>query len=190
MRASLISVLIVVATLASGHGHAQSAASADDAAVLRAVFLAWGGCRSDRTVEVIVTEPLEAEASGSGLPRHLLSAAQDSRRRFLKGDPLPTVECRGIRWASAKEVASALDDPAIEHPVTSPNFGWEGFYARFPRATGVSRISVPGYSQNRRVAVVFYSSAAGLLSGHQAWLEFSRVPRGWKFVARHVVGVS
>lgn len=57
--------------------------------------------------------------------------------------------------------------------------GWPGFYHAFSKATGVTWLSLPGYSANGKTAVVFVSGACGSLCGAGSFWILNKVDGKW-----------
>lgn len=190
MRVNLAAVSAAVITVLSvPAGAEQGPLSPDDAIVLRAVFDLWGACKAHpKGVEVVVTSPIAPDPFGGHLPQSLSTVEQDAKRRFQAGTALPRLACPGVRWESYDDVKAALNDRTREPDFA--HWGWEGFYARFPKSTGVTYLSVPGYSEDGRIALVYLSNSAGLMAGSSWWLEFKKVSGRWRWVKSHPVSVS
>lgn len=96
------------------------------------------------------------------------------------------LECAGIKIVDQRTI-----DEAFEREVPPPHdplkLGWEGFYDRFPGASGLGSISMPVYTQGGTYASVFLDSACGGLCGagfefvlrkeRGVWIVKERIPR-------------
>jgi hypothetical protein len=96
--------------------------------------------------------------------------------------------CPGIRVEAEEDIVAALKAKAP--PTDPPQPGWEGFYARYPGARGVFRVSLPGYTQDGSGAVVIVSAACGPLCGSGVLLHLEKTTGKWQIVRRQTLWVS
>jgi hypothetical protein len=95
---------------------------------------------------------------------------------------LPTVPiCPNIQIVTETEIeavflrkTSTVSQPSSRHP------GWEGFYSTYPKASGLLRLSLPGYSTNRRHAVVVISTQAELMIGFGFLYTLEKTTSVWR----------
>jgi hypothetical protein len=155
----------------------------EDLAVLRAVL--ENHClKSDGKYFVLVSDPGELGPLNQPPAEVPAEAAADLVRRNTNSTRLPDgVGCAGIRVATNEEIeatsANRPPDPNRHH------LGWEGFYAKYPDAHGLLRLSLPGYASGGRVAVVSTSTSAGLRAGSGRTLVLRKLAGEWRIVERY-----
>lgn len=154
----------------------------DDLAVLQAVL--ENHCRrGDGKYFVLVSDPGELGPRDQPPASVPAEVATDLLRRNTKTTKLPEgLGCTGVRIATNAEIVAAFanrpPDPNRHH------LGWEGFYAKYPDAHGLLRLSLPGYASGRGVAVVSTSASAGRLAGSGRTLVLRKLAGKWTIVER------
>ena len=94
---------------------------------------------------------------------------KDSVRRSANLPALPTgIGCSRLRPASNAMIAKTFDESGKIPP------DWSDFYAAFPGAKGLIRLSLPGYSADATVAVVLVSGSCNNLCGSGSAWELRR----------------
>ena len=116
-------------------------------------------------------------------------AVKDLLTRNRDHVPLPALsDCVGVRTASEAEISAALADrPPDPNPM---HIGWEGFYARFQGAQGLHRLSLPGYSKDRRTAVVISSASSGVRFSYGFLITLRKAAGRWRIVSSKSLWVS
>jgi hypothetical protein len=155
--------------------------TAEDSAVLEALLTtscetASGG------YWVISREANSADRVPDRVASAVSAAASHAIDRSARSPLLPFVECPGLRWESMADIDAARRASTSAPRLEPPNPGWEGFYARYPRAQGIIRVSLPGYSADGTVAAVFFSASAGSLASASSWRELRKVQGVWQQV--------
>ena len=94
--------------------------------------------------------------------------------------------CPGLMLASDAEIDSALSGE-----IRGPTYqDWGSFKARFPGATAVLRVSLPGYSRDGNYAVVYSSASCGRLCGSGFSITLRRTRDGWVIVDSTTAWIS
>jgi hypothetical protein len=81
-----------------------------------------------------------------------------------------------LHFVSRAEVDAAFDSRASN---PSPRERWEAFYQHFKGAFALVELSLPGYSANRSVAVVYGVYARGSLSAEGNYFRRARRNGKW-----------
>ena len=61
-----------------------------------------------------------------------------------------------------------------------PQFGWTGFYARYPNSKGYMVASVPGFDGNRRRAMVYMGHSCGPVCGGGTYHLLEKTDGSWR----------
>ena len=176
-----IAATVLVMVVLEGCARVVSAPQViDDQAVLKTLL--EHSCHDSGGRYALVSTRTYSQAPDSWAELADLSgASRDLARRNSTPSILPlSMECSGVRLVSEGEIEDALrsEGPALD----PPNPGWEGFFARFPGARAVLRLTLPGYSRDGRSAVVVMSSACGSMCGFGYLFVLEKVSSSWKIV--------
>jgi hypothetical protein len=155
----------------------------EDAVVLRAVLDAI--CRGDgKSYFVISDHSLSSKDFESTLERGRPEYSNVLRRNEIASHLPPIATCPSIRIVSETNIEAAFSrkipaaaQRSFQHP------GWEGFYSTYPKANGLMRLSWPGYSSDRRRAVVIGSSQAESLIGFGFLYTLEKIDSTWRVVS-------
>jgi hypothetical protein len=173
---------LFVALLLSG----TSSPVRDDAAVLKAALSHL--CPGNYLI-VQSTSAKPSEVERSRLGRFPTAALEDlwARNRASETLPLDNV-CAGARMATRSEINTTFDKS--RSTATDLNSLWKSFYEDFPGAWGLVRMSLPGYSPNGRLAVVYLETGRGGLAGEGSYLLLKKNKTKWRVVIRDSVWVA
>ncbi|OOG59272.1 hypothetical protein [Rhodanobacter sp. C03] len=69
--------------------------------------------------------------------------------------------------------------PQVEIEAAMAKKGWPGFYKAFPNASGISYLSLPGYSLDGNVAIVEFSGSCNLRCGSSFFWVMHKVEGKW-----------
>ncbi len=134
-------------------------------------------CRPDFSEGVIVsatTAAVRAERSANLKGKDLLWDALRSRSSDTQIIPENLGGCDGIRVVPE----GTLDEAFAESDAVPPK--WDGFYARFPNAHSILRMSNPGYAPDRNSALVLGSiTSCDGFCGFGNYYELHRQDSGW-----------
>ncbi|HLJ54516.1 MAG TPA: hypothetical protein VKT77_05705, partial [Chthonomonadaceae bacterium] len=102
--------------------------------------------------------------------RDWLSFPMHRRRRIRKEDQEAFHDFAARNAAPAKSPRLDIGVPitVAPRPAIDAAFaadGWRSFYKRFPKASGLLSVSLPGYSADRKTALVYVTWRAGPLAG-------------------------
>jgi hypothetical protein len=152
MKCRLSVVVFMAAVVTAQVGCAPSELNDEDSAVLRAVVARF--CRNDEPQKTVLSrDALDVVAQGLPGPRGNSEPWANLTARGGVREQLPSdLGCSGLRTARERTIARAFGQSDAIPPK------WHGFYQQFPGAEVVMRLSVPGYSQDRKAAVVLESS--------------------------------
>lgn len=118
-------------------------------------------------------------------------AFDDLKRRNGSTATLPSsISCRGVHVLEDRKVRQLFEGG--KHSVDKDLLGdrWKQFYARFPSATGWMSLSLPGYTADGDIAIVYQVVRCGSLCGQGMYVYLHRVNGQWKVLVRFPVWVS
>ena len=128
-------------------------------------------------------EVLDSVATSQGLSRASLRkfdrhAVANLLARNASSPRLPDgITCSRLKIVETAEITESFA-PSSGIPPTNPP-DWRHFYAAFPGANGVTRLSLPGYSEDGRVALVLVSGACDSLCGSGFLWELEKLDGTW-----------
>lgn len=176
---------------------AAAAAAAADSQVIRAALDHW--CHQPGANIVLDEQPLvpshDLRGYAPGLDARALSdlVARSQASKILP--PVPA--CPGVRMVAHERLAHALERrPGKRSPLpASPGAGvpiaaGTGFMDEFPAATGLARVSRPGYSAAGDVAIVYVTIACGGFCGHGAYMVLRLMDGRWSVQTTRRVWLS
>jgi hypothetical protein len=183
----LKSALWAVAILLLGRSQIGVAApvariTPDDLAVFHAV-LSFECRRIDHGYSVISDLPISAPSTAPDWPP--TSLWTKLTRRVPSGVRWPHLKvCPAGRVVDGKEIDSVFARQTAIPPK------WEPFYAAFPGATGLLRISLPAFTPDRKHAVVYLDGTCNPLCGSGFYFGLMRRKEGWKVSRRETAWIS
>ena len=158
----------------------RSSITPDDLAVFRAVLRSH--CRPMQQKYYVISDlPISARdhavPSGwsSRLPWADLAAPVPDGIRWPHKDV-----CAADRVVDGKKVDSIFERDA--HIRSPPS--WDPFYAQFPGAQGLIRMSLPAFTPDHKDAVVYMQTTCNPLCGSGFYIELVRGKKGWR-ISRH-----
>ncbi len=176
--------------LSAWAGSAAQALQQEDVAVLRSALNSLCEAKDGYVLLSATTvSPREADDMGEADES---GAFADLKRRNGSTASLPeSISCKGARLHDAQEIHGFFDDESMAAGgKVSLNDAWKKLYETFPGATGWTSVSLPGYSPEKDIAVVYVANHCGSLCGQGSYVYLHRVKDQWKVLVRFPVWVS
>jgi len=161
----------------------------EDAAVLRAALNSR--CQTkDGYVLLSSTTVAPGEADEMGEADES-GAFSDLKRRNGSAASLPeSLACNGARLHREQEIQRFFVRDSMSVSKESLDEAWKKLFEAFPGATGWTSVSIPGYSPEGDIAVVYVAYHCGALCGHGSYVYLRRANDQWKVLVRSPVWVS
>lgn len=67
---------------------------------------------------------------------------------------------------------------------------WPASYKKFPGSAGLVKFSLPGYSRDRKAAIVYFSHSSGGLSGYGSMIFLKKTGNRWKIEWGQMMWIS
>jgi hypothetical protein len=127
---------------------------AEDIAVWNAVVTSF--CRDEFPAKTVISlDPIDVMASQHDGPLVNKEAWTNLKARSAVHARLPSnLGCDGLRAVRETSLQHAFDKSSAIPPK------WDGFYQQFPGADSIVRLSLPGFTPDKTVAVVLESTSA------------------------------
>jgi len=110
-------------------------------------------------------------------------AFQDLKLRNGSTAALPAaLSCAGVRLHDRGAIDRLFGLASASEEGVSLDERWKKFYASFPGAHGWMTLSLPGYSSDRDIALVYVAHYCGSLCGGGAYVYLRRVEGQWKVI--------
>lgn len=118
-------------------------------------------------------------------------AFQDLKRRNSTTTALPAnPSCPGVRLDEGGEIDRLFGHGSAMPEIVPLDARWKKFYESFPGTKGWMTLSLPGYSPDREIALVYITHYCGILCGGGAYVYLHRVGRQWKVIVTIPTWVS
>lgn len=185
-RSVALFTLMVLPCLPSLAGSLVQAVRQEDMAVLQVALVSVCQMKNGYVVLSSATAAPRAEddmgdADESG-------AFSDLKRRNGSAVLLPEVlACKGAKLIREKDIQRIFDQTSTQ---ASLDEAWKKFHKSFPGATGWTSVSLPGYSPDGEIAVVYMSYYCGTLCGGGSYVYLRRVKGKWKVLVNFPGWVS
>lgn len=145
------------------------------------------GARAGAESVVVVTQTspryqLDVKAFRAAWPDVDPSAILDFNRRNTAPEPFPNS-------LSTPGHLTVLSEHSVRQLFDGPD-GWKAFHRRYPGANGLLTVSPVGIGREGSIAVVYFGSTVGPLSGRGELLVLRRSPQGWIPLYRQELWVS
>jgi len=170
-------VILVLCFLLQSCARSEADAASEDVAVLKAVIS--DSCASKKAGFLVLYS--ESQTTDENLKAEDFDpkTLENLHQRNKHPSELPrSLACGGIRVVEKSAIdASFHHKPA--QPFPEPRPGWEGFYTTFVGATGSLRLSLPGYSPDHTLAVVYDEGACARLCSSAHYTQLRKVGGKW-----------
>jgi hypothetical protein len=177
-----LAVFLLVAGQSLCLGPAAAGVTQEDTAVLRAVL--GSDCDTSGHKYLMVSDkPVAAmDSAPAWLSRSLRAKLSARVPSGAKWPHIPICPAeRIVDFASVNEIFTRQ---------TRMPPGWTEFYARFPQAQGITSLSLPAFTPDRRHAVVYLETICGPLCGGGFYIEVTLGKAGWKVSRRANAWIS
>lgn len=185
LRSFILTMSVLLAISPSRPLVAQtSTVTPDDLSVLRVVLSA--ACLDAHPHSSVVSDvppvpgdyPIPSDWPSHGLDQELAARAR-------RGARWPPVEvCAAVRIADGRMLEALFARDGRVPP------SWDGFHAQFPGARSLLAISVPAYSADRKLALVYMAVTCGVQCGAGFYRELRREASGWRITRRATAWIS
>jgi len=148
-------------------------AAAEDVAVLSAIttkMCKYAASHSGAHYQVLSTQTSVVDRAPSSQDLDPGAVSSVVLRNKATHDLPPLTLCPGYRSAPQATIEAAM---ARE--------GWQGFYKAFPKSSGTSYLSLPGYTRDGNVAIVMVSGACDSLCASSFFWVIRKVAGKWTF---------
>ncbi|MET3654597.1 hypothetical protein ABIC75_004345 [Dyella japonica] len=98
--------------------------------------------------------------------------------------------CKGARLHRAQEIRRFFDQNPTSGSELSLDEAWKKLFEAFPGATGWTSVSLPGYSPDGGIAIVYVAHHCGALCGQGEYVYLRHAKNQWKVLMRFPVWVS
>jgi len=178
-RSVAVVALILLPYLSSLAGTPVQTVQQEDAAVLGVALNSLCQAKNGYVVLSSTTAaPRPADDMGDA---DQSGAYSDLERRNGVAVLLPEgLACQGAKLIRAQEIQRFFDHESNLANNISLDEAWKKFYESFPGASGWTSVSIPGYSPDGEIAVVYIAHYCGSLCGGGSYLYLRRVKGDWK----------
>lgn len=151
----------------------------EDELVLKAAL--HSQCRSDKGY-VLLSSMAAAPKAGDDLGGADESGAfDDLKRRNGSEAALPAdLSCEGVRVHDEREIQHFFDRDSMPAEEMSADGVWKRFFESFPGSRGWMALSLPGYSPDRAIALVYIAHYCGNLCGSGSYVYLRRIEGQWR----------
>jgi hypothetical protein len=169
-----LSLVLIVALIRDAGSAPEPTWDADECVLIRRA-LDLSSLRPKAGEQVVIETTTDVRHTRN--PKQFLPALADSTvEDFQSRSHHPanlSKLCRPIRFRATFAAHEELE------ALFKADDGWEQFHRRFAHATGVITVSRPGFSTDRKEAVIYVGGVAGPRSGFGALLWMKRHGRAW-----------
>lgn len=110
-------------------------------------------------------------------------AYSDLERRNEAAALLPEdLACQGAKLIREQEIQRFFDHESNLANKVSLDEAWKKFYESFPGTTGWTSVSLPGYSPDGEIAIVYMAHYCGTLCGGGTYVYLRRINGKWKML--------
>ncbi len=182
-------VLLALSYLSVRADPAAKASEREDAAVLQAALNSQ--CQSKEGYVLLSSTTIAPREDDDMGEVDESGAFADLKRRNGSSISLPeSLACKGARLHREQEIRRFFDQDSMPAGKASLDEGWKKLFEAFHGATGWTSVSLPGYSPDGDVAVVYVARHCGSLCGQGMYVYLRRANDQWKVLVRFPVWVS
>lgn len=168
---------------------AAKSSEREDAAVLRAALNSQ--CQSKEGYVLLSSTTVAPREDDDMGEVDESGAFADLKRRNGSSISLPeSLACKGARLHREQEIRRFFDQDSMPAGKAPLDEGWKKLFEAFPGATGWTSVSLPGYSPDGDVAVVYVAHHCGSLCGQGMYVYLRRANDQWKVLVRFPAWVS
>lgn len=188
-RSAVVFAFLMLPCLTAHAGPTTQVAQQEDALVLRAALKSQCEAKDGYVLlSTTLVAPVEAYDMGGADES---GAFADLKRRTGSAVRLPEdFTCKGVRLHREKDIQRFFDHESSAANQASLDESWKKLYKSFPEATGWTSVSLPGYSPDGDIAVVYVAHHCGTLCGMGTYVYLRRARDGWEVLVRVPVWVS
>ena len=182
-------VLLALSYLSVRADPAAKSSEREDAAVLRAALNSQ--CQSKEGYVLLSSTTVAPREDDDMGEVDESGAFADLKRRNGSSISLPeSLACKGARLHREQEIRRFFDQDSMPAGKAPLDEGWKKLFEAFPGATGWTSVSLPGYSPDGDVAVVYVAHHCGSLCGQGMYVYLHRTDDQWKVLVRFPAWVS
>lgn len=184
-----IIALCVVPFLSARAGSTHQASEREDALVLKAAL--HSQCESGKGF-VLLSSMAAAPRTGDDIGDADESGAfDDLKRRNSSVTALPEgLSCKAVRLREEREIKVFFEQDSVSAEELPVDDAWKRLYESFPGAKGWMTLSLPGYSPDGAIALVYVARYCGSLCGGGSYVYLRRTDGGWKVLFSFPTWVS
>jgi hypothetical protein len=180
---------VALPCLSAQAGPSAQTLEREDAAVLRAALSSQ--CQAEDGYVLLSSTTVAPRGSDDLESIDESGAFADLKRRSGSAASLPeSLECKGVRLHREQEIQRIFDGQSMAAGKASLDEAWKKLYESYPGATGWTSVSLPGYSPDGEIAVVYVAHHCGSLCGQGLYVYMRRAKDQWKPLIRFPVWVS
>jgi len=180
-RCIAVIAFTVFPCLSSLAGSPIPTAQQEDTAVLQAALTSL--CQSKNGYVLLsstTAAPRPADDMGDA---DQSGAYSDLERRNEAAALLPEdLACQGAKLVREQEIKRFFDHESNLANKVSLDEAWKKFYESFPGTTGWTSVSLPGYSPDGEIAIVYMAHYCGTLCGGGTYVYLRRIGGKWKML--------
>jgi hypothetical protein len=178
-RSVAVLAFIALLALSSPVSSRFQVARNEDSAVLRVVLISL--CKAKNGYVLLSSSTAAPRAEDDMGDADESGAFSDLKRRNGSAALLPEVlACKGAKLIRDQEIQRFFDQESNLANKVSLDEAWKKFYESFPGATGWTSVSLPGYSPDGEIAVVYMAHYCGTLCGGGSYVYLRRVKDKWE----------
>ena len=175
MRLATVVFLALIAFTAGSRADSIAVGAAQDRDVLQTI--ARELCRNTKFGFKILDRRVLSTDSRQKSVDVESNALRDLFARNGESEALPAgVGCSRLRAIDAAHIERAFNPPGLPERVPAD---WDRFLTEFPMAQGIVRMSLPGFSDDRKIAVVLVSVSRGYYGDVGVIWQLGLKKEGW-----------
>lgn len=188
-RGVVVFIFMALPCLSSLADAPVQTANPEDTAVLRVALISL--CQTKKGYIVLSSTTIAPRPEDDMGDADESGAFSDLERRNGSAALLPEgLACKGAKLVRTQEIQRSFDQQSNVANKMSLDDAWKNFYKSFPGATGWTSVSLPGYSPDGEIAVVYMAHYCGTLCGGGSYVYLRRVKGKWKVLVEFPGWVS